>query len=983
MYAVVFATGLTGLIYQVAWQKYLSRLLGSDSIATAIILATFLGGLSLGYFLCGQMTVRVRNPFRAYALLEGVIGLWCLAFPWIFEFAESLVRTWSFAPPLTIIVQGLLCCALLIGVPTVCMGGTIPFLTIGLSRSLGEATRVHARVYAINTAGAFVGTLLAGFYLIPAFGLPITVKGTAVVNCLAGLFFLLLSATRGKAATSDLTPAESRGDIPPEPSGLRHAPPILYAIAFLSGFYVMTLENVLIRITNLSLGSSSYSFSLIVAAFILAIAIGSSLVGRLRQWPLPLLFINQLGIAVLLLLVYLTLDTWPYWAHLLRISFQDNIAGFWAYYCGAFLVLLAVLVVPVGLMGATVPITFHEVKRDLTNVGRHSGLLFSCNTLGNLTGSLVGGIVLYYFLNNDGVFLTALVLAVISATLAARPLRRRWLVLGGMVAVLVPIIGLFPGSYEKSRFKIGTFLLRHPQDDSFSGPSAFFRSFFKYEKLHFYRDGVSNTVAVTSPLDEQGREQPARSIMVNGKSDSSTKWDTHTLKLLAHIPVLFSRHEPKTAMVVGLGTGVTAGELSLHPGLERIEVAEISPTVIEALPYFGDFTHQVHRDPRLILRHGDAFRIIGRSQEKWDIIISEPSNPWVTGVDMLFTDRFYQEVQPHLSDGGVFLQWVQIYNTSREVVGMIVRTISEKFPFVRVFVANPGDLLFVASHHDLSAADLDRAEKLWQSNPAMSDSLASVGIASLNELLLREVWSPEYIRENFQHYEVQSMDHPKLHYLAGKHFFFGNHVKLHSLLNAKTAAYWPSYALARRYAHWPSHCFEETVLDKAIAGLKHDSLLEALNPLAEAAALKAVANPECSAGLSFTGTYNDATRALARLIAGTTTDEEDWNLAGIAEESPRLRAAELIGVVLRNRNWIAAYPVDGLVAYLEEGAQGGATPEERNWYLLQKARIITSDGAPIKEVHDLLARTDRDNEGRIRIETKDAQLLEEVESYGR
>ncbi len=438
-----------------------------------------------------------------------------------------------------------------------------------------------------------------------------------------------------------------------------------------------------------------------------------------------------------------------------------------------------------------------------------------------------------------------------------------------MVAVLVPIIGLLPGSYEKSRFKIGTFLLRHPQDDSFSGPSAFFRSFFKYEKLHFYRDGVSNTVAVTSPLDEQGREQPARSIMVNGKSDSSTRWDTHTLKLLAHLPVLFSRHEPKKAMVVGLGTGVTAGELSLHPGLERIEVAEISPTVIEALPYFGDFTHQVHRDPRLLLRHGDAFRIIGRSQEKWDIIISEPSNPWVTGVDMLFTDRFYQEVQPHLSDGGVFLQWVQIYNTSRDVVGMIVRTISEKFPFVRVFVANPGDLLLIASHHDLTAADLDRAEALWQSNPAMRDSLASVGIASLNELLLREVWSPEYIRENFQRYEVQSMDHPKLHYLAGKHFFFGNHVKLHSLLTAKTAAYWSSYALARRYAHWPSHCFDNTVLDNAIAGLKHDTLLEALTPLAEAAALKAVSLPGCPAGLEYTGTNNDGTRALARLIDGT------------------------------------------------------------------------------------------------------------------
>jgi len=500
--------------------------------------------------------------------------LWCLAFPWVFHHIESLVRDWSFAPPLIIIAQGLLCCAFLIGLPTICMGGTIPFLTVGLSRSLGEATRVHARVYAINTAGAFVGTLLAGFYLVPTFGLPVTVKGTAVVNCLAGLFFLLLSTRRTRRAEDEPLPqAEtSQEKTPRQGSGRSHTPPTLYAVAFLSGFYVMTLENVLIRITNLSLGSSSYSFSLIVAAFILAIAIGSHLVGRRQQWPLTLLFVNQLGIAVLLLLVYLTLDGWPYWAHLLRISFQDNIAGFWAYYAAAFLVLLTVLVVPVGLMGATVPITFHEVKRDLSHVGRHSGLLFSCNTLGNLTGSLVGGIVLYYFLNNNGVFLTALILAAVSATLAARPLGRGWLALGAVVAVLVPAIGLLPGAYDKSRFMIGTFLLRQPEEASFAGPSGFFQTFFKYEKLHFYRDGVSNTVAVTSPLDEEGREVFSRSIMVNGKSDSSTRWDIHTLKLLAHLPTLFCRQEPKTAMVVGLGTGVTAGELSLHKGLERIEM---------------------------------------------------------------------------------------------------------------------------------------------------------------------------------------------------------------------------------------------------------------------------------------------------------------------------------------------------------------------------------------------------------------------------
>lgn len=985
MYGVIFATGLTGLIYQVAWQKYLSRLLGSDSIATAIILATFLGGLSLGYFLCGQMTVRVRNPFRGYALLEGFIGLWCLAFPWVFEVVETLVRGWSFAPPLTIIAQGLLCCALLIGPPTICMGGTIPFLTVGLSRSLGEATRVHARVYAVNTAGAFLGTLLAGFYLLPEFGLPLTVRGTAAINCLAGLFFLLLSLRQGKSAGEGGREAIARGDAQSVSAsgGPRHAPTMLFAIAFLSGFYVMTLENVLIRITNLSMGSSSYSFSLIVAAFILAIAIGSHLVGRLRQLSPALLFANQLGIAVLLLLIFLSLDGWPYWAHLLRIAFQANEAGFYAYYLAAFLLILTVLVLPVGLMGATVPITFHEIKRDLAQVGRHSGLLFSCNTLGNLTGSLVGGIILYSFLDNNGVFLTALLLAAISAMLAARPLPRRWLGLGAAVALLVPAITLFPGAYDKSRFMIGTFRLRGPENASFSGPTAFFRAFFKNERLLFYRDGVSNTVAVTRPLDDDGRELPAMSIMVNGKSDSSTLWDTHTIRLLAHLPALFCGGEPKKAMIVGLGTGVTAGELALHPSIEKIEVAEISPTVIEALPLFGDHTHQVHRDPRLVIHHGDAFRVIGRSRDTWDIIISEPSNPWVTGVDLLFTDRFYREVQPHLSERGVFLQWVQIYNTSPEVLGMVIRTISDQFPFVRVFVANAGDLLLLASRHDLGEADLERAERRWQDNRAMRDSLTAVGIASLDELLLREVWSPDYIRDNFRQYQVQSMDHPRLHYLAGKHFFLGTHIDLRSLLAARTAAVWPSSGLAKRFPDWENHCFDEAFLSQATAGLTHASLLEPMTALAEAAVLKAMTSGDCPSGQRFTGATNEATRALVRLISGTARGEEDWQLAGLGEEPPRARAAALLGVVRRTRNWIVPYPVDGLAALLSQGLAESASSEEKNWYLLQQARLGIAGGAGAEELRTLLAQAKRDGQGRIIVATPDRNLLEEVEDFAR
>lgn len=939
MYAVIFATGLTGLIYQVTWQKYLGRLLGSDSIATAIILAAFLGGLSLGYYLCGQMTTRVRNHFRGYALLELLIGLWCFLFPTIFAATESLTRQWSFAPPWLIIAQGLLCCCLLIAIPTMCMGGTIPFLTSGLSRSLGEATRIHAHVYAVNTGGAFVGALLAGFWLIPAFGLPTTMRATALINCLAGLFFLLVATRPGKRAESlpEAEPAPLPGDGcgPGKP----HAPAALYLIAFLSGFYVMTLENVLIRVTNLSLGSSSYSFSLIVAAFILSIAIGSSLVGRLRRlWP-PQLFVNQLAIAALLLVIFFSLDTWPYYAHLLRVAFQSNLAGFWAYYATAFLALLFLLLAPVALMGATVPITFHEIKRDLALVGRHSGMLFSCNTLGNLTGSLVGGIVLYSLLDNDGVFRVALLCATFSALLATRPLGGGWRVGAATAAALIAAIAFLPSLYDKSRFMIGTFRLPYAVATSFSGPTAFYRSYFEHDRLIFYRDGVANTVAVTGPSDMSGAEPQSRSIIVNGKSDSSTRWDTHTLKLSAHLPALFCRHEAKSAMIVGLGTGVTVGELGLHPGIERLEVAEISPTVIEALPLFGDYTHQVHQDPRLTLHQGDAFRVIGRSQGKWDIIVSEPSNPWVTGVDMLFSDRFYREVQPHLSEGGVFLQWVQIYNTSPVVLGMVMRTISEHFRHVRVFAANAGDLLLLASQHDLDSADILRAEKRLQDNEAVRHSLEAAGIRSLDGLLLREILTPDHLRAAFADSLMQTLDHPRLHYLAGRHFFFGSRIELSLLLSLDTAAHWPAYALAKRHPDWATRCLEEELVREAIHGLTDSATIVPLESIAEAVVLKAMTTANCPAGESFGGKTNEATKAQVRLIAGQGDGEDDWRLAGLGEAALRERVSSLVGVVQRTRNWIVPYPVDGLLQLLEQGATESASDEERSWYLEQRALL--------------------------------------------
>ena len=188
-YLFIFLTGATALVYQVVWQRYLTRLTGNDSLATALILGIFLGGLSGGYALCGWLSRRVNQPARMYAALEAVIGVWALIFPGLFAGVKSASHAWSFAPPGWLLTQGSLCTIVLIGIPALCMGGTVPLLTRELAGSLATATRVHARIYGANTAGAFFGVMAAGYYLVPALGLPGSLRAMAVINLLAAIFF--------------------------------------------------------------------------------------------------------------------------------------------------------------------------------------------------------------------------------------------------------------------------------------------------------------------------------------------------------------------------------------------------------------------------------------------------------------------------------------------------------------------------------------------------------------------------------------------------------------------------------------------------------------------------------------------------------------------------------------------------------------------------------------------------------------------------
>ncbi|MEW6680313.1 MAG: hypothetical protein AB1297_04725, partial [bacterium] len=855
--------------------------------------------------------------------------------------------------------------------PTMCMGGTIPFLTRAISRNLVESTRVHARIYAINTAGAFLGTLLAGFYLIPGLGLPLTMAITALGNLGASIFFYLLGMIKGKPQESRLSSNSARIK---GLTQLRYPPYILYGIAFLSGFYVMVLENVLIRITNLSLGSSSYSFCMIVAVFILSIACGSFLVERLKTLPRYLLFANQLAITLLLPLVYLSLDTWPYWAHVIRIAFQPNMVGFFAYYSYVFLAMTLVLILPGSLMGATLPIAFHELKEDLKNVGRHSGFLFSYNTIGNLMGSLAGGIVFYYFLNNPGIFLLAIFLSACSTLLSGWHLGRNYYLPALALAILVFFSILYTPFYRIENFMLGTFREMRRLPYSLSGPSNFFKRFHQGRALRFYEDGPSCTVSVIETLELSTKSKKSLAIIVNGKSDSSTTGDIYTLKLSAHLPALLSEKRKKV-MVIGLGTGVTAGEMSLYPDIERIDLAEISPTVVKALPYFYQSTYNVHKNPRVKIHIGDAFRILGRSQEKWDIVISEPSNPWVTGVDLLFTKEFYRLVKQHLTEKGILLQWVQIYSASPSMVGMMINTLQQEFKCSHVFIANSGDLLILASNKPFSLKDIERAGETLNQNKKVKASLEEINFNSIDEILIREIWTSSYIFDYFSGFPLQTMDRPSLHYIAGKSFFQEEFVPDGLLLNQNTSSYFPEYLIAMRYKNWQDFPFSQEKFNSLLLSVR-DKVSGSVLPVASALRLKAHLSNPAKYPL-FSPEREKMGVGLIPFIRQMPEKEGEWSKIGLEGASFRKKAGVLIAR-LKYRNWVVPYPIDGLKSLLEQGIKRGKDVYEKNWCSLQLALLLLSERVEKERVEVLLEKAIKGSNGKPILKKEDEVLWQRV-----
>ncbi len=780
IYILIFLSGVAGLIYQVVWHKYLSILLGAQAKATAIVLAIFLGGISAGYHVFGQWTRTKRwNLLQTYALVELGLAAWAFLFPWLFRLALPLTSSLYASVGVGSLWIDVFVATLLIGLPTFLMGGTLPLLTQGLSEDLAQASGTHARIYGWNTVGACVGSLLAGYILIPMTDLPMTVTIGGALNILVAVSTWYFFAKGSKPQEISIEASTAGGWRPP--LGMQGA--LLFAVAFSSGLYVLTLETVLIRLVGLSTGSSNYNFSLIVSIFVLGLGLGSLFARRISSYTPYRLFWNQVGVAVFLYALFLTSYAWPYWVHLVRIIFRDSPENFYLYQAALGVFLLALLAVPIGFCGLTLPLCFHLLKDRKETLGFRVGQLYGLNTVGCVLGALLGGYVLFTFFNLDQLFKLCVLAGVVSAGLAGwyctvgnLPSRTQ-VSIGSAVLTMVLAGVLVAPNYGHENF-VQPFRHQSPiQGVSYEGMKAFGEYLGSSTEYIFYKDGPNTSVGVGRTMIDN--EERSRTIFVNGKSDGNTKGDFFTMNLTGHFPGLLARKLDHVA-VVGFGTGITTGALAMYKETGRIDVVEIADTVIEAAPYFNDYNGGVTRNPKVHFNVMDAFRFLGASHESFDVIVSEPSNPWVAGVENLYSDYFYETVKRKLADDGLFMQWVQAYSFDDELLKTVLKTITTHFPYAAAFQMLEHDMALIASKKPITKADLVRAEARMAANPAAKRSLGESGITRIETLLALELMPSSLTPLLAEDAKEHRLEAPRLSHAAARAFFAGTQANPHT-----------------------------------------------------------------------------------------------------------------------------------------------------------------------------------------------------------
>ncbi len=771
--AFLLVSGSCGLIYEILWMKMLTLVIGNTVFSITTVLASFMGGLALGSFLAGRLIDNIKNPLRAYGVLEGAIGAYALLLPVLLAGTEPLFRfVYQNLDPsfYTLSLLRFLVCGLILLVPTTLMGATLPVLSKYFVESRGHLGWNVGLLYGVNTLGAVLGSFAAAFVLIPILGITWTILGTALLNLsIAGGVLQLaknrvqweLSESKGKSKDKKRK-KESEEEVIPEGWGTIQR--VVLAGIGLSGLAAMIYQIAWTRVLSLSIGSSVYAFSLIVTAFICGLALGSLIISKFidRRRDLVLwLALMQGAIGLSALGIVHVLGNLP----ILVIQFVFDASHSFKYIqLAEFAIIFGLILVPTFMMGSTVPIAIKICTTDVRRVGRFFGNVYAVNTLGAIIGSFMAGFLLIPWVGTQNSLLIAVATNIFAAGLIllhAPSISFPRRLAGSLVTVVIAVLVSYPISqWDASVLSSGPFLYAGRYKNISAKKGIDLRAAMKegIQTLYF-KEGLHAVVTV------QKTSEGNLALQINGKTDASARGDAATQLMLGHLPLLLHQGA-EDVLVIGLGSGMTLGAVERYP-VTGVDVVEIEPAVVEASRYFNEFSGYALNDPRVKLIVGDGRNHLALTNRQYDVIISEPSNPWISGMANLFTREFFDLAKNRLQQGGLMCQWVHAYSMSSIDFKTIVRTFQAVFPHTSIWEASfGGDYLLIGSPQDLNV-DVDMLIDRLHDERVRAD-LGRMNIRDVTALMNKLVITEDAIAEYTKGAPLHTDDNALLEYSAPK-----------------------------------------------------------------------------------------------------------------------------------------------------------------------------------------------------------------------
>lgn len=726
-FALFFASGVTGLVYQVIWLRQLTLLFGATAYASSAVLSTFMGGLALGSYWAGRRAdLWPDPPLRTYGKLELGIAAYAAAIPFLLhQLTPVLGVAWRLGADRHFALLGLvklIAIAIVILPATTLMGATLPVLARVATKTTRTVGAGVAALYAVNTFGAVIGTVAAAFIALPALGTARTLVANIALNALIGI----VAWTAGGRTLEAAGPSVEGPDrVAPDQS----ARALVLAFAA-SGFAAMVLEVAWTRSLALVLGSSVYAYASMLAAFLIGLTSGAASAARFLERkrsadPRAALAAVLAVAGALSFVAAFAIQALPRLFAEIYFRLTPSPEGWWIAQLG---IAMLVMCPTTYALGWVFPLVLEGVGGSRSAVARSVGRTYAANTVGTIAGAASGGFLL---IPTVGVGATLVGAAVVLLLLGAALLPgasvftsgiRRALAVACVASALLSV-ALRP-AWDVLMMNSGVYM--NVQDVA-KGWHEFERRIRTDTAVVYARDGLTTSVLVArqSAFDNLY-------LAVNGKTDASSREDLETQVVLGQLPLLF-HPDPRDVLIVGLASGITAGSVATHR-VESIRVVEVEGAMVGAARCFGPYNNDVLDDPRVTLSINDARNELQFNPKLYDVIISEPSNPWMTVAANLFTEDFFTIAKSRLRPGGVFGQWVQTYCLTPTHLKSILAGYHRAFPHVLVFESQGGiDLLVIGSDQPLviDTEDLERrASELW-----VRADLARAGIRSATDIV--------------------------------------------------------------------------------------------------------------------------------------------------------------------------------------------------------------------------------------------------------